>query len=98
MEPAVYGASAISSAVRGAYLPFNSYCYFGAVRLHLNTAVAYVPIVGRQPPPGRRFVAAIYPETFFFEFFLRRPHIRRKRGQLLLKFFRPIIQVCCHLR
>jgi len=98
MAQAVYGAGAISRATRGAYLPFNSHCYFGAVRLHLDTAGADVPIVGRQPPPVRRFVAAIHPEAFLFEPFLRRPHIKRKRGQLLLKFFRPVIWICCHLR
>jgi len=63
------GVSATLSAMRGAYLPFDSHNYFGAVRLHLNTAVAHVPIGGRQPRPGRRFVAAVYPETFFFERF-----------------------------
>lgn len=31
------------------------------------------------------------PEAFFFETFLRPPHVSRKRRQLRLKFFRPVI-------
>jgi hypothetical protein len=53
--------------------PFNSYDYFGAIRLHLNIAGVHVAIVGRQPPPIGHFVAAIHPKTFFFETFLRPP-------------------------
>ena len=78
-------------------LPFNCYCYFGAVRLHPDIAVRYVTIDGSQPPATRRLVPTINPKTFLFEPFLRRPHIRRQRTQLRLEFFHPIIGICRHL-
>jgi hypothetical protein len=66
----------------------------GAIRLHFDTA-ARVAIVRRQPPAGSRFVASIHPEAFFFESFLRSPHVGRKRCQLRFKSFGPVVFVCC---
>jgi hypothetical protein len=64
----------------------------GAIRLHLDTA-ARVAIVSRQPPAGSRFVASIHPEAFFFEPFLRSPHVGCKRRQLRFKYFGTVVLI-----
>jgi len=77
-------------------LLFDRYNNFGAIRLHPDTAGAYASVVGRQPPPGRRFVAAIHSIALLLEPPLRTPHIGGKRSQFRLELLRPFVRIIWH--